>query len=140
MYLLLNIRLRSNSFPAPSSAMTRDRSSAVYRQCILVIIWRPGLLKGGRGEFSSEVMEWFTLGHFKYCGNLLRLVQCIIQGHCIFRSQILFLLKQAKMGTGHPWNLQISLLGLLKAAKLVIVRSLFCNCSMNTKPGLTAFA
>ena len=34
----------------------------------------------------------------------------------------------------------MSLLGLLKAAKLVIVRSLFCNFSMNTKPGRTAFA
>ena len=57
MYLLLNIRPRSNrsralqfskpfiyksSFPVPSSAMTRDRSSTVYRQCILVIIWPPG--------------------------------------------------------------------------------------------------
>ena len=57
MYLLLNIRPRSNrsralqfskpcssksSVPVPSSAMTRDRSSTVYRQCILVIIWHPG--------------------------------------------------------------------------------------------------
>ena len=72
LYPLLNIMPRSNrsralqflkpciyesSFPVPSSAMTRDRSSTVYRQCMLVRIWRPGTVprSGATGWWAGRL-------------------------------------------------------------------------------------
>ena len=68
----------------------------------------------------------------KYWGNLSRLVQFVIQGQnlCDKTTQNM---KQVILKT-FKW----SSFGLLKATKLVIIKSLFCNFSMNTKPGLTA--
>ena len=111
------------------------------------LIRRQGLLQGGQASHREARGN----SHRKWWSDSLWDISNIVEiswdwysvsykDIVYLEAKYFFLIKQAKMETGHPWNLQMSSLGLLKAAKLVIVRSLFCNFSMNTKPGRTAFA
>ena len=67
----------------------------------------------------------------------MRLVQFVIQGHLTFRIHNFYDKTTQNLKLVLLKTFKWSSFGLLKATKLVIVRSSFCNFSMNTKPGNT---